>query len=133
MGDNLLDAGSFKKRRYSSTTRESSGIINNNGGDGIISHLDIPEPGYYLVNATGWNLELPDGKRLENGHLALINNKYAFSQQGITPYTFSITGMMYISEENSRIDLVLTNWDQSSVNLSTSQIANFRFSAIRLM
>lgn len=133
MGDILLDAGSFKKQRYSSNTCESSGIINNNGGNGTIAHLDISEPGFYLINATGWNLELPDGKRLENGFLALKVDNHDFSQQGITPYSFSITGMRYISNENSRINLVLTNWDQSSVNMSTTQMANFKFSAIRLM
>ena len=133
MSDNLLGAGSFKKQRYSSNTCESSGIINNNGGNGTIAHLDIPEPGFYLINATGWNLKLPDGKRLENGHLALIVDNYPFSQQGITPYTFSITGMQYISKENSRINLVLSNWDQSSVNMSTTQMINFKFIAVRVM
>ena len=133
MGDILLDAGSFKKQRYFSNTCESAGIINNNGGNGIIAHLDIAEPGYYLINATGWNFELPNGKRLENGHLALKVNGYALSQQGITPYNFSITGMHYISEENGRIELVLANWDQSSINLATSQIPNFKFSAVRVM
>ena len=134
MGDILLGAGSIKRQRYYSNACESSGIINNNGGSGIIAHLDIPEPGFYLVNATGWNFELqPDEKRLEEGHIALLKGNFSFSQQGITPYTFSITGMVYISEENSRIDLVLTNWDQSSINLATSKIPNFRFYAARIM
>ena len=134
MSDILLSAGSIKKQSYFSNKCETSGVINNNGGSGIIAHLDIAEPGYYLFNATGWDFQLqPDGKRLENGHIALVRDDYVFSQQGITPYTFSITGAVPISEENSRVNLVLTNWDQSSVDLSTTQMANFRFIAVRVM